>query len=381
MEHHSNPGGRVKISEPALTRIVTVLPGHAGDGIELGMSLREQLLRQPSWLVVSESSILVGLIGWVDYVTGWEWSFFVFYALPILLVVWKSGQRFGFIFALFCSIVWWIAQIDDNPYKTNWGFGLAILTRLFYFCILVVAVAAVDARRELDRKRIESLEHTQELEREILRTSEREQQRIGRDLHDSLGPHLAAIGYAASFLADDLRNLDRPEVVKAEKIGEMVGDAISLTRDLARGICPVQMDSAGLAAALDDLASTASRLTGLSITFSDSGNTLVADPEVGMHVFRIAQEALNNAVKHSAAKHISIGLSAYKNSTRLVIADDGKGISELANGTGGIGLHSMKFRARSLDGNLTIDTKPNEGTVITCEIPDRPAGPKTRRIP
>ncbi|MEP6672506.1 MAG: sensor histidine kinase [Chthoniobacter sp.] len=350
---------------------VDLLPDCVRDVIHLAMSSREALCRQPEWLVIGEAASLVGLIGWVDYITGWEWSFFLFYAVPIVPVVWKSGMRIGFAFAIFCSIIWWLAQVQDNPYRTNWGLAMAMANRLFYFCVLVVAVAAMEAQRESDRKRIASLERAQQLEREILRTSEREQQRLGRDLHDSLGPHLAAIGYAASFLASDLRERDQPEVAKAEKIHELVGEAVALTRGLARTVFPVQMDSTGLAAALEDLAKTTSDLTGKVITFDDIGETLLADPEAGMHLFRIAQEAMNNALKHGAAKRISITLGACEGVIRLVIADDGKGMSQVASGTRGIGLHSMTYRARAMEGELKIDSHPSGGTVVTCEIPDR----------
>ncbi|MDR3404798.1 MAG: sensor histidine kinase [Chthoniobacter sp.] len=335
------------------------------------MSLRESLCRQPKWLVSAAAVVLVGVIGWVDYVTGREWSFFALYAVPIVLAVWRSGLRLGIAFAFLCSIVWWLAQFNDAPYQTRWGFALAVASRLFYFCVLAIAVAAVEARRELDRKRIASLERAQHLEQEILRTSEREQQRLGRDLHDGLGPHLAAIGYAASFLADDLRRRNQPEVGKAEKIHEMVGEAVAITRGLARAIFPVQMDSTGLAAALEDLAKTTSRLTGRAVSFNEIGNTLVADPEAGMHLFRIAQEALNNAMKHGEAKNVSIGLGASGGAMRLVIADDGKGMTQMTSGVRGIGLHSMKYRARALGGELTIDSDSDGGTVVTCEIPNR----------
>src|SRR2546428_782664 len=83
----------------------------------------------------------------------------------------------------------------SKPYQTGWGLTLGVGGWLFYFVVLVVAADAVKTQRELDRARIDTLEHTEQLEREILWTSEQEQQRIGRDLHDSLGPQLAAIGY------------------------------------------------------------------------------------------------------------------------------------------------------------------------------------------
>jgi len=288
----------------------------------------------------------------VDHVTNWEWSCFAPYAVPIVLVTWNTGRRLGFVFAFLCAATYWAADSGSNPYQTRWGFALAVAGWWFYFSVLVVAVTALKARRELDRMRIEALERTQALERQILRTSEREQQRIGRDLHDSLGPHLAAIRYAATFLANDLRQRGQPEAAKAEQICKLTGDAGSLARDLARGIFPVQMDGAGLAIALKDLAGTTSHLTGIPVSFYEMGDILVEDPEDGMHLYRIAQEAVNNAAKHGGPRKITIVLSQIQDSLRLTVADDGKGLGPSPDGTRGMGLDSMRYRARVLGGEL-----------------------------
>jgi len=333
------------------------------------MNLPESLRRPSRELVLLEALALVGLIGWVDCVTGWEWSFFVFYALPIVMVVRKADQRWGFVFAVLSALAWWAAQFGNNPYHTNWGFALAVASRLFYFSVLVFAAASVKAQRVLDLARIETLERTQELEREILRTSEREQQRIGRDLHDSLGPHLAAIGYAASFLENELRLSNSAASAKAEWIGELVGEAVSLTRDLARGLFPVQMDASGLSISLEDLARTTSHRRGIAVTFCETGDSQVADPEDGMHLYRIAQEALNNAATHGEARNVTLVLSKGEGSLRLVIADDGRGIPHLAGGREGVGLHSMRFRARALGGEIEIKSSPGEGTIVSCQVP------------
>src|SRR5438094_7360809 len=156
------------------------------------MFFPETLRRQPKWLVLLEALVLVGLIGWIDYASSWEWSFFVLYALPIVMVTWKADRRLGFAFAFLCTVTSWLGEIGSSPYQTGWGLSLGVVGWLFYFVVLVVAADAVKTQRELYRARIETLEHTQELESNILWTSEQEQQRIGRDLHDSLGPQLAA---------------------------------------------------------------------------------------------------------------------------------------------------------------------------------------------
>ena len=339
------------------------------------MFCRGTLQRQPTWLVLLEALALVGLVGWVDHVTGEEWSCFAPYAVPITLVAWQGGRRLGFVFALLCALTYWLADRQSNLYRTHWGFELAVVGWWFYFSVLVVAVSAVKARRELDRVRIGTLERTRELEQQILWTAEREQQRIGRDLHDSLGPQLAAIRYAATFLANELRQRVHPEAAQAELICQLTYDAGTRARVLARGIFPGQMGGEGLAMALKELAGTTSRQAGISVSFYEIGDHLVADAEEGMHLYRIAQEAVNNAVKHGAPRKITMALSQIHNSVRLTIADDGKGLGPSPAGTRGMGLDSMRYRSRVLRGELKFDSRPGEGTIVSCEIPNRSPQP------
>jgi signal transduction histidine kinase len=339
------------------------------------MFFPETLRRQPTWLVLIQSLVLVAMIGWVDHVTNWEWSCFAPYAVPIVLVTWQTGRRLGFVFAFLCAATYWWADRDCNAYQTRWGFPLAVAGWWFYFSVLVVAVTALKSRRELDQLRIETLERTQALERQVLRTSEREQQRIGHDLHDCLGPQLAAIRYAATFLADELHQRGQPEAAKAEQICKMTADASALAHDLTRGIFPVPMDGTGLAVALKDLAETTSRLTNIQVSFYETGAILVEEADAGMHLYRIAQEAVNNAAKHGDPRNITIGLSKVQDALRLTVADDGKGLVPSPDGVRGMGLDSMRYRARVLGGELKIDFHPNEGTIVSCEMPNRPLPP------
>ena len=211
-----------------------------------------------------------------------------------------------------------------------------------------------------------------QLELQILAASEHEQQRISRDLHDSLGPHLAAIRYAATFLADELRQRDHPAAAKADQIGAMAGDAVTIARDLARGIFPVQLDGLGLALALEELAATTSRQTDMTVSFAETGDTRPTDPADDLHLFRIAQEALSNAAKHSAARKVSLVLHHGESTLRLTLADDGQGLPPSPHDARGMGLDSMRYRARALGGEFTIDSLPREGTIVACEIPIRP---------
>ena len=341
------------------------------------MSFLKTIRRPPNWAVMLIALVLIALIGWLDHMTDPEWSFFAPYAVPIVLATWNIDRRAGSAVAVLCAAAYWMAEREYNIFHTGWGFALSVFGRLFYFLVLVVAVTALKAKRELDRSRIETLERARALEAQILRITEREQERIGRDLHDSLGSHLAALGYAATFLATDLRRRNLPEAANAEQVRDMAGGAASLARELAHGIFPVQMHGAGLSTALAELARTFSTLTGMSVVYCETGDPQIADPEDRIHLYRIAQEALNNAAKHGGASKVTIALNRSVQALRLTVADDGKGMPPSPGGGHSLGLDSMRYRAHVLRGELKIDSLPGEGTIVSCEIPGRQPQPAT----
>ena len=334
------------------------------------MSFLDWILRQPRWLIWATAFAQVGLIGWLDSVTGWEWSFFVFYGVPIFLVTWRTERRSGLAFAVIAAVVWGAAQLGNHPYRTVEGFAIAIVSRWFYFAVLAVAVAAVKVQHGLDRAHIASLERAQETERKIFEAAEREQQHLGRELHDNLGPHLAAIGYAAGFLHRELNQGGRPEAAKAGQICQLAAGAVSIIRNLARGIISAPADAVELAVDLEELARNTAELARVAVSFSETGSHALANPDAGRHLSRIAQEALNNAIRHGGARNVAIGLHRGENVVRLTVTDDGKGLVAPLTGASGVGLASMRFRARTLGGKLEVDSRPDKGTVVSCEIPN-----------
>jgi PAS domain S-box-containing protein len=217
--------------------------------------------------------------------------------------------------------------------------------------------------------------HQKRLELQILAAGEHEQQRIARDLHDSLGPHLAAIRYAASFLADELREHEPAAAAKADEIGVMASNAGGIARDLARGAFPMELDRLGLALALEELAETTTRQTDMTVVSSETGHVQPTDPATDLHFYRIAQEALSNSAKHGAAGNASLVLHHGERVLRLTVADDGQGLPLSPHETRGMGLDSMRYRARALGGKLTIDSRPGEGTIVVCEAPIRTTNP------
>ncbi len=333
------------------------------------MTFLDAFRGQPRWAVLAEMLALSLAIGWTDFSSGWELSLFVIYALPILVVVWLVDRAYGVVFAIFGALIWWTANRNEHPYQTAWGYYVATFSRLVYFLFVAVGGAALKANRDADRSRIAALERERQLEQEIVRVSEREQQRIGRDLHDGLCQYLAAVALATKSLADDLTKAEAPHAEEAREIEDLLREAVNQSRSLARGIFPVRLDGSGLALALDEMAATTRHLTSINIRFEETGNTQIPDSDIGIQLYRIAQEALSNAMKHSEASRIVISLHREDGELRLVVSDNGKGFSHPPADSTGLGLGTMKYRAHAIGARLEIAPGPERGTRVVCRAP------------
>jgi PAS domain S-box-containing protein len=204
------------------------------------------------------------------------------------------------------------------------------------------------------------------LEREILEASEREQRRIGQDLHDGLGQQLAGISLKSKALETQLAASSFPEAAMAASISALLGDAIGQARALARGLQPVELGAGGLAAALELLASRVRELFGLECVCTCDASALVYDDGAAGHLFRIAQEAASNAAKHGRATRIDIGLAGTGASVELTVRDNGTGFREPPAGHEGMGLQIMHYRERMIGASLDIWALPEGGTLLAC---------------
>jgi signal transduction histidine kinase len=223
-----------------------------------------------------------------------------------------------------------------------------------------------------NRARIAALERARNLEREIVGVSDREQRRIGQDLHDGLCQTLAAIGCAATSLKDDLQQVSPPHAAAAQEIEKFLNDAVVEARNLARGIAPIDMDEHALLAALDDLAERTSRLTPLPVDFEAHGEPGVVDPQAALNLYRIAQEAVNNAVRHSHASHAGIVFSQSGSQLVLTIQDDGDGLPGNPMTGSGMGMKTMTYRAQMIGADIKISGGPGEGASIACTLQVKP---------
>jgi signal transduction histidine kinase len=208
------------------------------------------------------------------------------------------------------------------------------------------------------------------LEQEILEISNREQRRLGSDLHDGLGQELTGLSLLLKGLEVQLSRESPQYLSQVMKISDLLARAIQSTRSLARGLAPVNLERGGLPEALRHLAVRCTDMYSMQCTFSNGGQKL-PDLEEGAatHLYRIAQEATTNAARYARAKSIDIELRTTGRKLELSIADDGIGLSAgLAKGRPGMGLKIMEYRARMLGGTINFE-EPGAGTRIVLSAP------------
>jgi PAS domain S-box-containing protein len=204
------------------------------------------------------------------------------------------------------------------------------------------------------------------LEREILEISNREQRRIGHDLHDGVCQQLAGIAFLTSTLAEELAEEGVPQSPQAEKISGMINEVIDQTRGVARGLFPVRLEEKGLVAALEELASNASEVFKINCHFVVEGLPVTVENEIALHLYYIVLEALANAAKHSGGSNVCITLQPSGDRWLLTIQDDGIGFSLPARDQEGMGLRILHYRARVIGATLNLHSQPGSGTTVTC---------------
>jgi two-component system sensor kinase FixL len=213
-----------------------------------------------------------------------------------------------------------------------------------------------------------------ELEREVILSSERERTRLGHDLHDGLAQLLIGVKLMLESLTDKLATADSRYRDDAGRAVQLVTRAISETSELAQGLSPIRKGGR-LSDALKQLAAQSELMLGIQCTVRSIELPPRLDEKVGVHLYRIAQEAITNAVKHGRAAAVEVACRRRNVRLELTITDNGLGITELAGDRGGMGTHIMRYRARSIGGELTIAALPDGGTVVTCVCP-WPAEPR-----
>jgi two-component system sensor kinase FixL len=218
----------------------------------------------------------------------------------------------------------------------------------------------------------EDITDRRQLESEILEISDREQARLGQDLHDSLCQKLVSAAFDNSALTRRLANRELPEAALVQQVGALLDDAITEARTLARGLFPVQLEVDGLHVALQQLAAGVQSRTQIDCQAQCDESIVVRNNAFATHLYRIAQEAVNNAVKHAKAGKILIRLHLEGAFIELTVSDDGVGVPVSLGTTNGMGMHTMKYRARTIGGVLHVSRGANSGTIVSCRVPRPP---------
>jgi signal transduction histidine kinase len=325
-------------------------------------------------LVTLEMVVIVGVF---DYMTGFELNFFAFYLIPVIFAVWFVSRGFGIVVSALCVAVSIAGDLFAGArYSSSivpvWNTAISLA---FFSVVVLILTRLRLLHNELEervRQRTRALNNEMQervrLEEEILSISEREQRRIGHDLHDSLCQHLTGVALAGEVLSEQLTAKSIPEAKAVNHIVEMVEGAIDLTRTMARGLHPFDLKGEGFIDALQELAANVTEAFKTPCIFECDSFVLIPEQAVATHLYRIAQESVNNAVKHSHATGIQVRLEAEDDGVVLTISDDGVGVPQTPQGGKGMGLRIMAYRASMIGATFNIERLLPCGTRVTCKV-------------
>lgn len=335
-------------------------------------------LRRSRPLVVLISLLLVVVVGIFDYFSGYQIYWSSFYLMAVAFATWNAGGLLGLVIAILSIISWlvgdWAAgAIYPNRFVPIWN---ALITLSFYLVVIWLLArlksfyGMLEARiRERTMALQREINAREQLEKEVAEVTERERRSIGHELHDTLCQHLTGTSLSLQVLSGKLEKASLPQAKDADRGVQLVEEAIDLTRKIAKGLFPLELEGEGLAAALQELCrSTADRYR-VKCDFRNESEVLQFDSNAAMHLYRIAQEAVTNAIKHGHVSHIVVHLSVEDKRLRLWIDDDGIGLPKKLPDNRGLGLRIMASRAGMIGGTFSATNNPGGGTIVTCDLP------------
>ncbi len=323
------------------------------------------------------SLAIVAAVGVIDYATEWQYSWSVFYLMAVGIAAWFVGKRFAQLVCLlsvvvslggdFASATEYISHLE--PY---WNASIVLV---FYLVVVSLLIRLRTLHQELENRvqqrtaaLTSEMAERQRLESELLEISEREQRRISHDLHDSLGQHLTGAALAGQVLEEKLSARRVAEAADARRIVDLLEDGIALSRNLAKGLDPIEISADGLMQALDDLAASTSEMFKMCCRFECDSPVLVRDAATSRHLYRITQEALTNAIKHGKAKNVIIRLEPLEDGLELEVRDDGAGLPMPLPSGSGMGMRIMAHRASMIGATFEARRNHSSGTTIACVL-------------
>ncbi len=331
------------------------------------------------WATPLTGFLAIFLIGLVSQYTDQRMSTSLLYLVPILLVTRASGFGMGLCAALLAGGLWFATDLREVQ---GLG-GMAIpawnaFMRLGTFFVAVCLVSAMKSMNRTLEERVSArtaelkakLVENSQLERRILEVSDLEQSRIGQDLHDGLCQELVSLAFSLNLLQEKVAAGDPLSEREVTRLQGIADDAISQARDLARGLFPASLETGGLEIALRELAARVSDRSGQSCFVECERSLPEIRLEISSQLYRIAQEAVTNAVKHAGGGAIRIELSATSAALSLRVVDGGKGMALFPNNQEGMGVRIMAYRARMIGARIRFQTGyGGRGLAVTCEWP------------
>lgn len=323
-------------------------------------------------------ALCVLLIGLFDYVTGAWLSLLVFYIVPICFAASWLGLPAAFVTTITgISLRVTGDYVLDAPYAhhpTVYWNQLILLSN--YMIVAWVWRALILLQRDLGERvsvrtaaLAEETKVREKLQQELMETSERERRTIGNDLHDGLGQHLTAMAYAAQILSQRLDNQNNSFAKEAHEIVRLAEEGILQSRQLARGLLLTVIEPANLSLELAELAASVQQQSGVRCYYDRQEVPLVGDSTTASHIFRIAQEAVRNSIRHANPSAVNLSLTRDDKSLVLTVSDNGSGLSTTNTSKNSVGLRVMAQRAKMIGGEFAIQSTPSRGTIIHCRVP------------
>lgn len=317
-------------------------------------------LRHPAWLLTATVAYLVTVFA-ADVLTPSPLDIWVLYLPLILLQIRFTASRQIILTATASTVL-----MTLETYLTHRELGFT-----FIMANLVMRVVALWSIAIAGLIIVNNIVRRKELEYEVLQTAANEQQRIGRELHDSVGQELTGLGLMANALEQRLQSA-KVETQIIDRLTSGISRVQDHIRTLSHGLIPVPIEAKGLLAALEDLAADTAEKSGIPVDFAALDHLSVADHAVATHLYRIAQEAVSNALRHGHPRHIHLTLRGEGDELTLAIEDDGVGIRNPLPDSGGKGLHIMQYRAEQIGGVLQLRRRKEGGTIVRCTLTHNP---------
>jgi signal transduction histidine kinase len=358
------------------------MPGQKSESENLGTEpIRTRIgnaFRESRTLSSLTALLFLVVVGIADYLSGYHIYWSIFYLVAISFAAWSIGVPFALFVAALSIVSWlvgdWAAGVVyPNRFVPIWN---AFITLSFYIVVIWLLSRLKSSHQTLEtriRDRTAALQREirarERLEKEVAEVTERERLRIGHELHDTLSQHLAATSLSLQVLSDKLSQDSLPQAEDADRATQLIEDAIDLTRKLAKGLFPLELEAEGLDGALLELCRSTADRHRINCEFKNDSHTRSFDSTTAMHLYRIAQEAVVNAVKHGHVSRVVVNLLAKDGNLVLIVSDDGIGLPKKLPADCGLGLRIMASRAGMIGANFSLENNSDGGLTVNCQLP------------